>query len=81
MVIEHRVANRHHQLVNDRSVEPTGSETLHAEIRMTVRYSHLSSCVRRDAVALLDSSTSSTALGPQLGNDLTAVAQVANIKS
>jgi integrase len=52
----------------------------HADIRMTMRYSDLSPSVRRDAVALLDS-TSSTANGPQLGNDLSAVAQVANIKS
>ena len=32
----------------------------HADIRMTMRYSHLSPSVRRDAVALLDSSTSSS---------------------
>ena len=53
----------------------------HADIRMTMRYSHLSPSVRRDAVALLDTSTSSAAFGPQLGNDLSALAQVANIKS
>jgi integrase len=53
----------------------------HADIRMTMRYSHLSPSVRRDAVALLDSSTAITpADGPHLGNDLPAVAQAGNIK-
>ena len=35
----------------------------HADIRMTMPYSHLSPSVRRGAVALLDSSTMGTALG------------------
>lgn len=53
----------------------------HADIRMTMRYSHLSPSVRRDAVALLDSSTSSTAHGPQLGHDHSAVAQLTGTKN
>jgi hypothetical protein len=51
-----------------------------SDIGMTMGYSHLSPSIRRDAVALLDSCTSSPARrhGPYLGNDLSAVAQAGN---
>jgi integrase len=65
----------------------------HADIRMTMRYSHLSPNARRDAVELLDSpsygtssprlpdANSSIAFGHYLGNDETAVAQVCSTVS